>query len=45
MNIFLEMKRSILIVTLAGITKSISEHLGEFVLHIKDDYDYRMRSE
>ena len=30
---------------LLGVTKSISESLGEFVLHIKDEYDYRLRSD
>jgi hypothetical protein len=28
-----------------GLTKSISETTGEFVLHIKNEYDYRMKSE
>lgn len=30
---------------LLGLTKSISEPHGEFVLHIKDEYDYRMKSD
>ena len=30
---------------LLGITKSMSEPNGELVLHIKDSYDYRFRSD
>ena len=30
---------------LLGITKSVSKGYGEFVLHIRDEYDYRMKSD
>jgi hypothetical protein len=39
------MKRQIDILKLTGVTKSTSEPAGEFVLHIKDDYDYRIKSD
>lgn len=39
------MKRQIEISNLNGVTKSTSEPAGEFVLHIKEDYDYRIKSE
>jgi hypothetical protein len=38
-------KRKIDITRLVGVTKSVSELSGEFVVHIKNEYDYRMRSE
>lgn len=38
-------KRRIDISKLLGITKSLSESNGEFVLHIKNEYDYRMKSD
>lgn len=41
----IESKREIGIDKLLGITKSISETTGEFVLHIKQEYDYRMKSD
>lgn len=40
-----KMKRKIPIAKLLGITKSVSKPYGEFVLHIKDEYDYRMKSD
>jgi hypothetical protein len=42
---YVEIKRSIGIEKLLGVTKSLNEANGEFVLHIKDEYDYRMRSD
>jgi hypothetical protein len=30
---------------LLGVTKSVSETFGEFVFHVKEEYDYRMRSD
>jgi hypothetical protein len=39
------MRRQIDILKLTGVTKSTTEQAGEFVLHIKDDYDYRIKSE
>jgi hypothetical protein len=41
----IEYKRRIDISKLVGLTKSVSEMTGEFVLHIKNEYDYRMKSE
>jgi len=41
----IEIQRAITIEKLVGVTKSVSEPTGEFVLHIKDEYDYRMRSD
>ena len=41
----LEIQRQIGIDKILGVTKSVSEQNGEFVLHIKDSYDYRMRSD
>lgn len=44
--LILEVQRAINVERLIGVTKSLSEvGAGEFVLHIKDEYDYRMRSE
>jgi hypothetical protein len=40
-----ETKRKIPIAKLLGVTKSVSKPYGEFVLHIKDEYDYRMKSD
>ncbi|CDW83270.1 protein kinase domain containing protein [Stylonychia lemnae] len=40
-----KIQRAIAIEKLVGVTKSVSEPTGEFVLHIKDEYDYRMRSD
>jgi len=40
-----EAKRKIDISKMIGLTKSISEGHGEFVMHSKNEYDYRMRSE
>lgn len=42
---YIEIQRAIAIEKLVGVTKSLSEQTGEFVLHIKDEYDYRMRSD
>jgi hypothetical protein len=42
---FVETKRKIPIAKLLGVTKSVSKPYGEFVLHIKDEYDYRMKSD
>ena len=43
---FQESKRSIPIENIRGVTKSNSEQVvGELVIHVKDDYDYRYRSE
>lgn len=42
----IEIQRVIAIEKLLGVTKSVSEPIGgEFVFHIKDAYDYRMRSD
>jgi hypothetical protein len=40
-----EVQRSVNIEKLLGVTKSLSESSGEFVLHVKEEYDYRMRSD
>ena len=40
-----ESKRKIDISKMTGLTKSITEGHGEFVMHTKNEYDYRMRSE
>ena len=40
-----EVQRQIDIKTIKGLTKSISENQGEFVLHVEGSYDYRYRSE
>ena len=42
---YLGNKRKISLVGLLGVTKSISESSGEFVVHIKGEYDYRMKAE
>jgi serum/glucocorticoid-regulated kinase 2 len=44
-TLIIEYKRRIDIAKLVGVTKSLSEPTGEFVLHIKNEYDYRMKSE
>lgn len=40
-----ECKRVIPISKLAGLTKSTYKESKEFVIHVKNDYDYRMSSE
>lgn len=39
------MRRQIMINKLIGLTKSLIEPFGELVLHIKGEYDYRIKSE
>ena len=39
-----EVRRVIPIVELAGLTKALHEKSWEFVIHVKNDYDYRMES-
>jgi len=38
------MRRHIEIQNLAGLTKSLNEKSSEFVIHVKETYDYRMES-
>jgi len=38
------MRRHIEIKDLAGLTKSLNEKSAEFVIHVKNDYDYRMET-
>jgi hypothetical protein len=45
LNMNIASKRRIEIAKLFGITKSLSESTGEFVLHIRGEYDYRMKSD
>lgn len=40
----LEVRRVIPIAELAGLTKALNEKSWEFVIHVKNDYDYRMES-
>lgn len=42
---FTEVQRSVNVDKLLGVTKSMAENQGEFVLHVKEEYDYRMRSD
>jgi hypothetical protein len=44
-NLFAELKRIIQIRSLRGITKSLHEKSFEFVVHVKDEHDYRIKSE
>ena len=41
----IECKRVIPIAKLAGLTKSTYKESKEFVIHVRNDYDYRMSSE
>jgi len=41
---YIEVRRVIPIVELAGLTKALNEKSWEFVIHVKNDYDYRMES-
>jgi len=41
----LELKRVIDIRSLSGITKSLNEKSYEFVIHVKEQHDYRLKSE
>jgi hypothetical protein len=41
---YLEVKRVIIIKELAGLTKALHEKSFEFVIHVKNDYDYRMET-
>lgn len=43
--IIIEVKRVINIENLAGLTKSLHPTSKEFVIHVKMEYDYRLRSE
>lgn len=40
----LEVRRVIPIAELAGLTKALHEKSWEFVIHVRNDYDYRMES-
>lgn len=39
-----KLRRSVIIKELQGLTKALNEKSSEFVIHVKDDYDYRMES-
>lgn len=39
-----ELKRSFPISQLAGLTKALNEKSQEFVLHVRDEYDYRLET-
>jgi hypothetical protein len=39
-----ELRRTILIKDLDGLTKALNEKSSEFVVHVKNDYDYRMET-
>jgi hypothetical protein len=39
-----ELRRHIPITRLIGLTKSLNEKSLEFVVHVRDDYDYRLES-
>lgn len=41
----IEVKRIIQIEKLAGLTKSLKSQSKEFVIHVKKDYDYRLKSD
>ena len=41
---YLELRRHIPITKLAGLTKAMHEKSLEFVLHVTNDYDYRLES-
>ena len=43
-NIVTEVRRTIEINQLAGLTKSLHEKSCEFVIHVTNDYDYRMEA-
>lgn len=38
------MRRNIDILKIKGLSKSIQEKQGEFVIHVKDENDYRLKS-
>ena len=40
-----ELRRTIVIKQLAGVTKALHEKSYEFVVHVKNDYDYRMETQ
>ena len=40
-----ELRRTIVIKQLAGVTKALHEKSYEFVIHVKSDYDYRMETQ
>jgi len=39
-----KIRRHVNIKDLAGLTKALNEKSSEFVIHVKNDYDYRMES-
>jgi len=39
-----EIRRHLPIKDLAGLTKSLNEKSAEFVIHVKNDFDYRMET-
>ena len=39
-----ELRRAIKVTELAGLTKALNEKSTEFVIHVKNDYDYRMET-
>ena len=43
--IFIEVKRVIKIEKLAGLTKSFHKSSKEFVIHVRGEYDYRLKSD
>lgn len=42
---FAELKRVIQIRSLQGITKSLKDKSYEFIVHVRDEHDYRIKSE
>lgn len=41
---FEELRRTIKVKELEGLTKALNEKSSEFVVHVKNDYDYRMET-
>jgi hypothetical protein len=39
-----ELRRAIKIRDIEGLTKALNEKTSEFVIHVKNDYDYRMET-
>jgi hypothetical protein len=39
-----KVRRHVHIKDLAGLTKALNQKSSEFVIHVKNDYDYRMES-
>jgi hypothetical protein len=39
-----ELRRTIKVKELEGLTKALNEKSSEFVIHVKNDYDYRMET-